>query len=303
MKATLIPICIVIFVRIVTVCSLACGQTQPVLIGVLEDHPGHFAGEPDYRAVRMAFYQVGERWEAFPGDCSDQDCLKTIATKYPRQVNWTIAFDGRELGTVAGSTPDAFDSYSSVGQQVVTSKNIPTVGQPSREFGGFLDKPVYRPLIAVSQPNYRDPEGWRRAELSATLAPAIRQQFRQRFPRVMNCTKGHVANARPWSYQDNNITVHKTYASKRGWIIAEVVLSPYRCDGPVDEPFTSQWFAVTPRHEVRLLGSGMSLVDVGDYNGDGKSELVFSIDDYNHGGYRLFYDHFRRSAVFQFNYH
>jgi hypothetical protein len=36
----------------------------------------------------------------------------------------------------------------------------------------------------------------------------------------------------------------------------------------------------------------MWLVDAGDYGSDGNSELVFSIDDYNHGGYKLFYESF-----------
>jgi hypothetical protein len=28
--------------------------------------------------------------------------------------------------------------------------------------------------------------------------------------------------------------------------------------------------------------------------------LVFSIDDYNRGGYKLFYDDFRQRAIFEF---
>jgi hypothetical protein len=229
--------------------------------------------------------------------------LKTIPGKYPRQVNWTIAFDGRGLGKVTGRTPEAFDSYSSVGQQVVASTNIPKVGQPSVEFGGFLGEPVYRPLIAVSRPNYRDPDGWKPAKLSATGVLAIRRQFRKRFPRVTNCGKGQEEKAGQWSYADNNITVQKAYASRRSWIVAGVLLAPYRCDGPADEPFGVQWFVVTPQHDVRFLGSNMWLVDAGDYSGDGKSMLVFAIDDYNRGGYRLFYDDFGQRAVFEFSYH
>jgi len=192
-----------------------------------------------------------------------------------------------------------------VGQQAITSTNVPppTVGQRSQEFGGFLGEAVHRPLIAVSQPNYRDPDGWKPSELPAIVTLAIGQQFRKRFPQVRNCVTGHNENPRAWPYEDINIRVQKAYTSKQGWIIAEVILSPYRCEGPPDEPFTSHWFVVTPGHEVRLLDSHMWLVDAGDYDGDGKSELVFSIDDYNRGGYRLFYNDFRQRAVFEFSYH
>ena len=86
-------------------------------------------------------------------------------------------------------------------------------------------------------------------------------------------------------------------------MVASVLLSPYRCDGPPDEPFAVQWFVITPQQKVRWLDSNMWLVDAGDYDGNGKSELVFAIDGYNRGGYRLFYDDFRQRAEFEFSYH
>jgi len=46
----------------------------------------------------------------------------------------------------------------------------------------------------------------------------------------------------------------------------------------------------------------MWLVDAGDYDNGGKSEVLFAIDGYNMGGYRLFYDDFSRSAEFRFYY-
>jgi len=62
-------------------------------------------------------------------------------------------------------------------------------------------------------------------------------------------------------------------------------------------------FVVTPEHQVRFLGSGMWFVDAGNYGEDGKTEVVFSIGGYNRDGYKLFYDDFKQSAVFEFNYH
>lgn len=47
----------------------------------------------------------------------------------------------------------------------------------------------------------------------------------------------------------------------------------------------------------------MSLVDAGDYDNDGKSEVVFSIAGDNLGGYVLFYDDFTKHATFEFSYH
>lgn len=39
-------------------------QSAQILIGVLEDNPGQFAGEPYYRDVRVVFYRDGEQWKA-----------------------------------------------------------------------------------------------------------------------------------------------------------------------------------------------------------------------------------------------
>ncbi len=47
----------------------------------------------------------------------------------------------------------------------------------------------------------------------------------------------------------------------------------------------------------------MWLLDAGDYDGDGKSEVLFAIDGYDLGGYRFFYQNFNKSAEYVFAYH
>jgi hypothetical protein len=285
-------------------CAVASGQVQPTMIGVLEDNPGHYAGDAHYRDVRVVFRRDGKGWAAFPSNCPDQRCLKSLAAKFPPQVNWTVAFDGRDAGRVVSRTPQSFDFYSTVGQQeIVGSTAPPAIGKPSAEFAGFLGEPVYRPLVAVSAPNYRDPENWKPAQLATDTTAALRKAFRKRFPKVTNCTRQDIEHEKPWSYPDANIAVHKAYESNRHWVIAEVLLTGNECDGLSGEPFSSQWFVITPERQVRFLDSGMWLVGAGDYGDDGKSELIFSIDGYNRGGYKLFYDDFGQKAVFEFSYH
>ena len=60
---------------------------------------------------------------------------------------------------------------------------------------------------------------------------------------------------------------------------------------------------MNPTGAIRFLDSGMRLVDAGDYDRDGKFELLFSINRYGIGGYELFYDEFRKHATLQFIYH
>jgi hypothetical protein len=64
-----------------------------------------------------------------------------------------------------------------------------------------------------------------------------------------------------------------------------------------------QWFVIDPQRSARFLGEGMWLVDAGDYDNDGKSEVLFWINQDNRGGYKLFFDDFNKQAVFEFSYH
>jgi len=64
----------------------------------------------------------------------------------------------------------------------------------------------------------------------------------------------------------------------------------YRCDRPDDHPFFDQWFSISPARENKFLDKARWLVDAGDHDSDGKSELVFSMDDDSREGSKLFYN-------------
>ena len=274
------------------------------MLGVLEDTPGVYVGDPHYRSVRIVFYKDGSEWREFPLDCRTEECMEASASKYPAEAKWTIAFDGRNLGTVVSHAPGRIDSYSSVGQERLANERlVPTVGKPSREFAGWLSADVDRPLVANSQPFFKDPEQWKHSELPSEVVALLRRQFRQKFPKVANCANPDDSDPRPWPYHDDDIKIIATYLSLEHWSVARLQLEPYRCDGPADAPFIDQWYAVSPTHEVKFLDQAMWLVDAGDYDNDGRSELVFSVDDYDLGGYRLFYDHFEKKVAFEFSYH
>jgi len=276
-----------------------------VVLGVLEDFPGEYAGEPDFRAVRAVFKKIGADWQALPTRTSSYHDLETLPTSYPREMTWSVAFDGRNLGAITSRTPPRFKFYSEIGIEQITSDGpIPTAGKRSAEYGGFTGTPAYRPLVAISQPNFSDPEQWKLGQLSSTLIASVRQQFRSKFPKATNCKNPDENVPRPWRYRDEDIKVAKGYSSKNGWSLVELNLTGYACDGPDDgSGFVGQWYVVQPSGVARYLGTDMWLVDAGDYDNDGKSEVLFSIDGYDKGGYRLFYQDFDKSAEFVFSYH
>jgi len=278
---------------------------QSPIVGVLEDVPGDYVGQPNIREVRVAFQKSGHEWIAFPSDCPDLTCLKTSTLKFPREVTWNIGFDGELLGQVTGRTPNDFKFYAHVGLQEVTSKApILTVGKRSAEFGGYTGASVYRPLVANSEPYFSDPNRWKPFQLAPAEVQIFRRQFRHKFPKLCKSNEDET-KLEPFAYRDQNIQIIKAYASREGWKIAHLHLEGAIACDDVEAGFQIEdpWFASDPRGLFHYLGSGMWLVDAGDYDNDGSSELVFSIDRENRGGYVLFYHDFRDRAVFEFGYH
>jgi hypothetical protein len=277
---------------------------QDVVLGVLEDVPGVYASESDHPGVRVVFRKEGHDWQAFPSHCPDPQCLKSISSEYPPEMTWIVAFDGRNLGQVKGRTPKEFHFYSHVGLQEIAG-SVPIVGKRSTEYGGFTDASVYRPLVANSKPYFKDPESWKSSQLRPDLLELVRRKFREKFPKVCKSSKEDETKLEPFSYHIEDVKLVKAYASRKGWVVARLHLAEaIDCEDTeagfeIDDP----WFLVDPQRSAKYLDSGMWLVDAGDYDGDGKSELVFSIDRYNRGGYELFYDDFTKRAVFEFGYH
>jgi len=281
-------------------------QQDNVILGVLEDGPGKSPDQSDIWFVRVVFEKDGDNWRAFPTQTKSYHDLPTLTGSYPKEVTWTIAFDGRNLGKITSQTQQQYRYYSEIGMEYITSHGpVPSVGKKSADYAGFfLVSPVYRPLVAVSQPNFSDPEQWKRAVLAPELIAAARQQFRNKFPKVSNCKNPEENILRLWKYRDEDIHVTKAYSSKDGWSLIEMNLTSYACDGPYNGTgFIGQWYVMDSSAKVKYLGTDMWLVDTGDYDNDGKSEILFSIDGYNEGGYRLFYRNFSRSAEFVFHYH
>jgi hypothetical protein len=270
--------------RTITLIFLICSaqlanssQSDVVVLGVLEDLPGHSAGDPNFRGARIVLQKKRNDWQAFE------------ESNYPEEVTWIIGFDDRSLGKVAGGTQKEFLYSSEVGLQDITSgSSVPTIGQRSLDGSGFLSSPVFRPLVANAQPYFADPDKWKPFQPSPELTAALRGQFRKKFPEVSNCVSPEENALKKWLYRDEDIKVWKAYSSNKKRRLFQLRVEKYNCDGPADDPFADQWYVVNPTGELRFLDQEMWLVDAGDCDNDAKSELSFSIDRYNRGGYELF---------------
>ena len=285
--------------------GLATAGGQGIILGVLEDVPGSYFGEKNWPGVRAVFHKdSGGQWTAYPTDCTEPDECAETAKQFPAGQHWTIGFDGKKIGDVSSKTIDSGLGAHIGLQGLVDGAEPPHIGKPSTEFGGFGEDAVYRPLIANTQPYVSDPDLWKRSEVSPDLLAGLRRAFRQKYPRLCRITTDD-SNLAPFPYQESAVFCRKGYHSRSGWWLARLHLDKaIDCNDTeagfqLDDP----WFVVNPAGQTTYLASGMFLVDAGDYDNDGHSELVFAIDRYNRGGYILYWADFSKSATFAFTYH
>jgi hypothetical protein len=221
-------------------------------------------------------------------------------------VKWTVAFDGKGLGEVE-SQADPEGGLTPFQTILTSAASVPSVGSPSDEFAGIMGitTQVRRPLITVSKPYFQDPDNWKRTILPEGTGALVRNVFRREYPNVVRCKDEEIVQ-RNWNFPDSALAFPVVYASNKHSFLVEASLDAGDC-GYVDDPndpLSDPWFFVSPDGTVRRIGSFMTLLDAGDYDNDGKSELIFFLsqgDDTD--GFVLFDATLQKSVTLIWHYH
>jgi len=295
-------------------------DSGPVYVGLIEDDrreltriadghnlPGHNLDDPvPSRNVVPYFVKDGARWEPI--------------RELNQNVKWTIAFDGKNLGQVesqvipsAQARPKGVSGPQCVHKILTPLGKVPQIkmhegGPGDPNFNGNYGVIVRRPLVVVSKPNFADPDRWRRTKLPDEVVPQVRAVFQKTFSHVRRCDSSGEPLAKDSRVLDSEIAVLKAYGSNKGSFIVETQLINHRCvynnvNGTKLQLLEGdQWYYVTPTRDVVFLARDWELIDAGDYDGDGRSEVIFYIAEAEADccvdtiGYVLFYDDFQHSA-------
>ncbi|MDG0816489.1 hypothetical protein [Bdellovibrio svalbardensis] len=263
-------------------------------IGILEysktpASPGEESKE--IRTVRAVFYKKNGKWT------TDNQAFK--------KTTWTVTFDGKNIGEVTTDNDDkTATSISRIGLQKITSPvdKTPSIGKLSDEFSTWTDQRVYLPLVLTTGKFNNDPEKWKPAKLTKELEVDVRKQFRKNFPDVKNC-EDPSSPYKDWKYTDKDLKIVKAYKNTNDLKVVGLDLGPYNCDGPPEVAYSRAWYLIKRNGNIEYLDSGMTLVDAGDYDNDGNSELIFQVSRYNRGGYIMYTDNLTNHTDFLFSYH
>ena len=282
-----------------------------VYVGLLEDdrkqldHLGRWDATPvPGRTITPAFEKTGDGW--------------TPIVNLNRSVTWTVAFDGKNLGKVESEpVPQGALGNSSgptnIHSILTPAKEIPVVGKVEGRFSGSSGKLVRRPLVVVSNPDFSDPDEWKPRALPNGVIEDVRSSFLKTFRHLRQCDASGEALKHDWSIPASEIIVSKSYGSAKHEYVVETRVHNNKCLFNVDgKDFQSmggnQAFFVSPDHKAVFLGLQWELLDAGDYDGDGRSEVIFQVAegkdiDIETEGYVLFYDDFRRNVRFVWQNH
>lgn len=284
------------------------GAKGKIFVGILDDAREEMVnwqpGVSSQRFVRPAFEKTRSGWR------------KIVPAPLPARMTWTVAFDGRDLGQIKseagwngyGPGHNGMPPLTLVQTIVTPAAAVPSIGAPSEEFSflGMGPTKVRRPLVVVSAPNFSDPDGWKRVTpLPESIATLVRLAFRQDFPHVSRC-KDEVIVQRNWSFPDSALKLPIAYASNKNSFLVVADLDAGDCgyvDDP-DDPLSNPWFFVSANGTVRRLGGFLTLIDAGDYGNDGKSELIFLLEQpENTEGFILYDADLHKQASLIWHYH
>ena len=278
--------------------------SEPILIGVLDEKQQCDSSKvADERALIM-FAKAANGWISL-----DSEDFPDIKVNWNHK--WTVAFDGRSLGTV--NLKSVSPSYKKDSDWFYPGElwlapigKFPSMKNASKSFGGWCDTPKFRPLVLVSKSNVKDPAGWKPFKAGAEYKEMLFESLSNVLKReqVVNCRNPEQEKADPYAFKTEDLRIIAGYRSTDGSILISIGLNPenYHCDGPMDAAWLDHWFRIR-NSQIDFIGEDLQLIDAGDYDADGTSEVMFWSSGYNKDGYVLYYDDLLKRVEFKWNYH
>jgi len=272
-------------------------------IGFIEQTGRYEGTRPAYR-VRVAFHHSHEGWCAHPHEFSSDAARADAWRALNKQRAWYVVFCGEKLGELVSKATLQDWGLAHVGVQILASgQTVPHPEEPSYEFAGWPGGPVRRPLVLVTTPYFKDRAHWRKVDAPEAVPASVFAAF-QSAPIELWPAPDWPSKELP-EYGIHDMRVFQCWRSRSGKRVIGIRFNEgVQIDNGYDYPATQvYWFATAKDGGFRYLGADMFLLDFGDFDNDGKSEVIFKVTRYNRDGYVLFWNDFGESVSFIWGYH
>jgi hypothetical protein len=277
-------------------------QSYTPVIAVLEDT--QLSAKATRMVVHALFAKLDTGWVAL-----------TDRERYDRagirpNMKWTIAYDDRKLGEfqVANQWPSlslVWDISRDMIVDVSPNLNLPLVPNTEQAFTGWNKTPEYRPLILTNSQSIVDPEGWVSFMPDTSATQSLFPAFKQIADIVQLGEDRYRKDRGILDYGPSHLVPVAGYRNRQGMTIVAIRLNPALGEDSyvlfLDQDWFVHWFLLAD--EPVLLGRCLELIDVGDYDGDGTSEILCWYSAYNKDGYSLLCNNLTRRIDCWWSYH
>jgi hypothetical protein len=277
--------------------ATATTDAQHLVLAVLEEPQ---CQEDTALAARPLFAKRRSGWIAL----ATEEAFRTVAST---KMAWTVISDGQIHGRLTTVDPGPLNGPAWTYTRdhllnLAPGQTVPASPNSEGDLAGWCAAPNRRPLALLSRSSGRDARGWKAVRPPGELMPELFEAFRLQAGAARDCSSD-AEQPRPFSYGRSDVRISKSHEDRSGRRIVTLGLDARRnaCDGPRESAWASHTFLVADG--IKFLGTGLSLVDAGDYDGDGRAEILFWYSGYNEDGYSLLYDDFAGRVDFRWKYH
>ena len=276
---------------------LTATASANALIGVVEepqckDVAGAF--------VRPLFKKDGSSWSPLDSEHSAHGLIA------PR-MRWVVGLDGRQLAALETIDPGFTPAYSLTYARdrllmIAPEARPPSIPNKGQQFTGWCQAPDHRPLAAVVDGSVADPDAWKPLPIKSGDAGKLFSAFREQAGAASLCPD-QSGKAVPFKYSAKDVEVLRSHGDRSGRRLITLGLKTHKdvCDGPPEPAWASHTFLLSKK--TTYLGRGLTVVDAADYDGDGKSEVLFWYTGYDEDGYVLLPGDGGQMTKFLWNYH
>jgi hypothetical protein len=276
----------------------AADATAPAtVVGVLEEPQCENGRE---RFVLPVFVSQSGEWTSLVK-------IEQMQAHVRGPMTWDIGLGGRKTGTLQTLDPEPPDpELDGSGRDMLlalaspdTTSSVPSV---NRQFAGWCRGPGTRPQVVVSGGRIDDADGWKPVVLTRRDIKRVLEAFKANAGPAGTCADTSDV-AKPFDYGLADVEAVAGYRDRAGhWLATLRLWGESGCDGPIDDAWSSHTFLVSGT-SVKHLGVGLELVDAGDFDGNGASELLFWFSGYNRDGYVLFFGRASDKVEYLWGYH